>query len=319
VNHLVFDGTVVRIPEAMGTPRADQMQGTELERLAELCGRVCYDSLGKGRSSVEFHKHILDVGHLSVHEHGQFTLALPLPLPEGARLRDWLGRPGVTAWRDTDTLRVTLNTRVLLDWQRFGNHTPLPAEISVDSPYRTGPVTDDERWVSIYMVGSRGFSHEQCRHGDFTAISQRSTRYCDESESPWCWHPLLKEFLAAFRDSTVGSPDSQIRMELNDICDYGEKVAKETYDHVVKILQPWLISKELDKLTARKQARGAARGFLGNALQTEMIFSASITQWNWMIQQRMSPAADAEIRMIYKDQVLPALKASQYAERTKAI
>src|SRR5690606_24684162 len=60
-----------------------------------------------------------------------------------------------------------------------------------------------------------------------------------------------------------------------------------------------LISRGVDKATARKQARGAARGYLGNALQTEMIFSASVAQWDRMIEQRANVAADAEIREVF--------------------
>lgn len=71
---LVYDGgDEVRIPPEMGMPRADQMQGTALERLCELAGRVCYDSLGKGRSSADYHSHIAEVGHTSVHEHAVIT------------------------------------------------------------------------------------------------------------------------------------------------------------------------------------------------------------------------------------------------------
>jgi hypothetical protein len=51
---LVWDGgSNVVIPQEMGVPRADQMQGTTMERLAELAGRVCYDSLGSGRPSFD--------------------------------------------------------------------------------------------------------------------------------------------------------------------------------------------------------------------------------------------------------------------------
>jgi thymidylate synthase ThyX len=86
---------------------------------------------------------------------------------------------------------------------------------------------------------------------------------------------------------------------------------RRTYDTTVSALQSYLISKGLDKITARKQARGAARGYLGNALASEMLFSAPVSGWRWIISQRASRLADAEIRTIYC-QVLNELKRSRY-------
>jgi thymidylate synthase ThyX len=67
----------------------------------------------------------------------------------------------------------------------------------------------------------------------------------------------------------------------------------------------------VDAFTARKQARGAARGYLGNALFTELIFSASVAQWRRILAQRLNAAADAEIREMAAD-VLPILKGCRY-------
>jgi thymidylate synthase ThyX len=62
-----------------------------------------------------------------------------------------------------------------------------------------------------------------------------------------------------------------------------------------------MISEGIDKFTARKQARGAARGLLGNALNTELIFSASLSQWKWMFHLRAAAPADAEIRVVFNE------------------
>jgi thymidylate synthase ThyX len=63
-------------------------------------------------------------------------------------------------------------------------------------------------------------------------------------------------------------------------------------------LEPWLIAKGVDKFTARKQARGAARGYLGNALQTEMVWTVNVRAFKGILKQRASAAADAEIRIL---------------------
>jgi thymidylate synthase ThyX len=54
-----------------------------------------------------------------------------------------------------------------------------------------------------------------------------------------------------------------------------------------------------DKTAARKQARGAARGYLGNALASDMLFTTSVTGWKWILSQRKNKLADAEIREVY--------------------
>jgi thymidylate synthase ThyX len=77
-------------------------------------------------------------------------------------------------------------------------------------------------------------------------------------------------------------------------------------------LYKWLIGRSVDKGSARKQARGAARGYLGNALSTELIFSASVAQWKRMLRMRCSAHADGEIRAVFVE-VLSELKKSRYA------
>jgi thymidylate synthase (FAD) len=184
-----------------------QDNGTDAERLIECAGRTCYDSYGKGRSSTEYHQHILQVGHGSVLEHAS---------------------------------------------------------------------------ISFYISGiSRGCSHELVRHRVGVAISQRSTRYVDESNSEWAWHPLI-----------AGSEGVE---ELSDIKNHAE----DLYLKIVGYVQAAMLGRGIDKATARKQARGAARGVLGNALETSLVWTANIRALRGCIEQRCSPFADAEIRLLF--------------------
>ena len=319
-------------PKRMGEPRrgdlekGDQLVGSPLERLAELAGRVCYDSLGKGRDSPGFHEHILQVGHLSVYEHCTFTVVIPTHYGRDALLAALINRPGlwVEATLGGRNLRITANFRTVLEWDMWEpvlgsvqeanaylgdvllyHATNLAPNVFVEErpPFEVGgqgklasldSLSDDETWVTFFMTGSRGFSHELVRHGDFTAISQRSTRYVDESESPWVEHPLI-----AMHDV------DQVRLG-EDGAKSTIKVARGMYGLAVRSLQTWLEGRGVSKHNARKQARGAARGFLGNALYTELIFSATVAQWKRMIAQRSSEFADAEIRVIF-EQVVEAL------------
>lgn len=185
----------------------EQGLGSDGGRLTECAGRTCYDSYGKGRSSPDFHKHILEVAHGSVLEH--FS-------------------------------------------------------------------------ISFYLSGiSRGCSHELVRHRAGCAISQRSTRYVDESESEWAFHPLLS------RDLEESGRLGEFRYK-----------AGQLYRELVKAVQGQLEARGIDKLSARKQARGAARGVLGNALETSMVWTANLRALRNVLEQRASRHADAEIRLL---------------------
>jgi thymidylate synthase ThyX len=324
---LVWDGGAeVRIPPALGEPRPDQMQGTPAERLCELAGRTCYDSLGQGRSSAAYHDHILEVRNHSVYEHFAFTVQFPdLTL---ADLYIFLNRPGLWV-QFGPSVRVTLNLRTVMEWDRRGSiHSQLAGEVGwaltrighklapriiraipgrvAISAELVEPEHPQEAWSSLYLAGSRGFSHEQVRHGDWTAISQRSTRYVDEGGSRPVTHPLIQQYLD---DSGV---DEGAKDFLADQMTFAWDDASIAYRGLVAALESYAVARGLDRTSARKQARGAARGYMGNALPTAMIFSASAAQWAWMASQRASRFADAEIRAIY-ELAIPELKASRIA------
>lgn len=338
---VVYDGRKTHTPARMGEARQDQLTGTHLENLVELAGRVCYDSLGVGRDSVSYHAHIHEVQHGSVWEHANITLRVA---NAGENVIDtalaFINRPGVWVRYGKDgELRVTMNLRAVVE---FSQHNPEPGTCSpflnfdrlraaimdVVCPWaprvvyaakeysRWGvtvvdPEHPEEKWISLLLGGSRGMSHEQVRHKWRTAVSQRSTRYVDENESPWVEHPLVTRFLRPPID------DENKKHPVMVLAGDAKHAAKLTYLRVYETLEKSLIESGVDKFTARKQARGAARGYLGNALHTEMVFSASVAQWRRMIvtgtSARCSNAADAEIRLLYAC-IVRALQTTVYAE-----
>lgn len=346
ISRLVWDGgDEVRIPEELGKPAPNQMLGTAAERVSELSGRTCYDSLGRGRSTDDYHKHILEVGHGSVYEH--FAMTVQLGNCDSTVLWFLINRPGIWVEAAYGKIRITFNPRAILDWNSWTKKLTYLAD-SPDLVGKTGsvgdrlavfaerffpkivprrdralwalesykddcivePRTDQEKWISMFLCGSRGWSHEQVRHKFRTAVSQRSTRFVNEAESSWVDHPLVQEYLG---DQTQPISDTG---EMERVVGAIKKHSKETYVFVVDRLEPWLIKRGVEKLTARKQARGAARGYLGNALWTEMIFSASVAEWKWMMSLRCSGPADAEIRGIFCE-ALPELRSSRYGDDFK--
>ena len=356
---LVYDQNTIATPSDMlpeGKTEAEaytiireknQLQGTDPEKLTELSGRVCYGSLGAGRNSPDYHKHIQEVGHLSVCEHFNFTVGFRGDRDDeiAAILGALINRPGlwVVPKLENHEIQVTLNLRSVLEWEKIDTDFPKSAHTaavgralkkyahllapaivprSADTGFGNDTrlvhndelVSDQQKWVSLFMAGSRGWSHEQVRHGDRTAISQRSTRYVDENSGEWIDHPLIDQFFAAGMDTVHRAPNGEAtEISLKSYLSNAKSDARRAYIMLVDKLQPWLISKGVDKFTARKQARGAARGYLGNALSTEMIFSASVAQWKLILGQRLNAAADAEIREVsYK--ALAELKRSAWGK-----
>ena len=320
-----------------------QKVGTALDQLCEIAGRSCYDSFGKGRTAPLYHAHLIEVNHGSVWEHANFTAQFTFP--PAHREAVWihlLNRPGIHVEPTEVGARITANLRAIREWDVFTG-APVPSyskEVLIDlrdtlkhfgntmapqvcpavefeqrSTMVNGvlvePESAEEKWVTMFLTGSRGFTHELVRHKYRTAVSQRSTRYVDEDESQWVDHPLGCAYIEVEKVERApnGEPCSlTLRQRIAHVKD----TAKRTYKRTVEVLEPWLMAKGVDKFTARKQARGAARGYLGNALYTEAVFSASVAQWRRMLMQRANPAADAEIRDVFC-QALEGLKCSRYA------
>lgn len=161
-----------------------------------------------------------------------------------------------------------------------------------------GSVTE-HAWLTFFLGNlSRGLTHELVRHRVGVAISQRSTRYVDENESPWVWHPLIAAYVEQTGDRVYRAPNGE-PTDLSVVQRIGhvQSTAQREYKRLVPVLQTWLEGKGIDKFTARKQARGAARGLLGNALLTEMVWSCNVrTLRGAILKQRANAAADAEIR-----------------------
>lgn len=313
-----------------GLPFSHHFTSTPGDNLIELAGKICYDSCQnpKSRASVDYHKHINEVGHWSTHGHLNITVEFSINKNTDELfeyLTCFINKPGfhivITNNDDyTQNLRVTGNLRAIREWFTFNTEIPkesgkfdyigyclqswarlvAPEAIKGATGSKTlykyagslvTPQDANEIWVSFYVGGvSRSLTHELCRHGYQTGISQRSTRYVDESESEWAWHPLIGKYHPVSLRSD-GSNDLRSLEHLQENC-------QSYYNTLVKDLEQKLISEGIDKATARKQSRGAARGILGNALSTELIFSASLAQWKRIILMRSRDEADAEIRLM---------------------
>jgi thymidylate synthase (FAD) len=119
---------------------------------------------------------------------------------------------------------------------------------------------------------SRNFTHELVRHRVGVAISQRSTRYVDESDAVVVHHPAMSDASAAA-----------------DAIEDAMRASREAYRAVVADL----VARGHD----RKTARGAAARYLLSGTATELVWSANIRTLRHVISLRGSAAADGEMRL----------------------
>ena len=64
---------ITHLPAGMGVPREDQITGSDAANLVEIAARECYDSFGRGRSSADFHGHLIESGHHNPAYHPYFS------------------------------------------------------------------------------------------------------------------------------------------------------------------------------------------------------------------------------------------------------
>jgi len=115
---------------------------------------------------------------------------------------------------------------------------------------------------------SRSLTHELVRHRVGTAISQRSTRYCDEGDAKFVVH----------------AADQTTTEKIVDIDAQTAAAYEAIYDAAKKEGVP------------EKQARAAAARVLPHGLETELIWSCNLRSLRTILDQRATDAADAEIR-----------------------
>lgn len=129
---------------------------------------------------------------------------------------------------------------------------------------------------------SRGLTHELVRHRVGVAISQRSTRYVDESACRLIVPPV---FVIQPSDDDEVATAKRIQQE---VLLKGHQDSTANYAFLVHR------NPHLD----RKAARGAARSTLGNGIETSLVWTCNLRSLLNVLRQRGSEAADAEIRRL---------------------
>jgi len=140
-------------------------------------------------------------------------------------------------------------------------------------------------------------------------MSQRSGRYVDDLRSPIVRHPCKDAFLA---DTDPVYETIQEGLMIQEARTHRE--ARISYESWRDIITTWLWNKGFTGRDAAKLARAAARGDLPTSTWTNMVFSASVDQWRWMLLAlRGTRYADPPIREL-ACKILGILQESRYKE-----
>lgn len=278
-------------------------------RHIEQCGRVCYKSEGKitPDSYKRFIARIISSGHEAVLEHGNINLRCDFDMMHWfthmckwiekhflykpfLRFSDRLVSGNVRAWRDffldasqmsasgvahfvplmrkyevlfDDLLRSRKWTGIRLTTD-IGDWTEVPVESLCDYEWEV----KTHQCETVRFVVDRGVSHELVRHR-LASYCQESTRYCNYAKD------------AFGKEITVISPcfftgDSYARWF------DAMRAAESTY---FSLLDAGATAQE-------------ARTVLPTSLKTEVIMTATLSEWEHFLKLRTSPAAHPQMREV---------------------
>lgn len=269
---------------------AELIQETNPYKLVELVGRTCYKSEDKitDDSYIKFVQGLIAKEHYAMLEHGRVTFVV-------RDLDPYLlvGVPGIHIARDSGYLdckayviSVSLSHLYNEKWSWLKPWFDIMRKIAEDvylygnsSSYSFGKVTliacndsesyvdevvlsapDEFKYRTIKFVCDRGVSHELVRHR--CAVTQSSTRYCNYSKDKFG------------NEVTFVEPR-----------DY-EFWAQEDKQHFEKFLKS-CEDEYLYMVKERAFTPQQARAVLPNALQTEVILTMNLDQWEHFFSLRL--------------------------------
>lgn len=259
-------------------------------------GLIKYDEQGNSLTAKDFVDKIVNVyKHQSVAEHG--TVYLHQHFDDGYRrvygevYQHYIHNPyskvnSVIEKRidGKSDYYITTNYRVILEngWLD-------------DLKYLCNPTEHHEKRVTVRFICDRGVSHELVRHR-CASFSQESTRYCNYSKEKFS--NILTFVIPSWSDL----PEGTVEVLYNTDYYINDKIISD-YDENSGITNWFLESLEASedsylqmiKLGASPQQ---ARQVLPNALKTEVIMTAFVSDWKKIFDLRCAENAHPDIRAL---------------------
>ena len=286
----------------------DDLNGQEILKKIEVCGRVCYKSEGKIKegSAEGFVASLVKRGHEAVLEHASIIVETSIEFYDETR---WVIDRFEESTDFVSFLRFTNDTRPIISgniraWRSFFkilmmNYGGFP--IGMKKLIKSNPIifpefqkakfnvasdtdvkilgvsdlqTEHEKLthqdITVKFIVDRGVSHEIVRHR-IASYCQESTRYCNYSKDDF---------------------GNEITFIIPHYLDYGSeawKVWKETMkaceDAYFKMLDLGCVPQE-------------ARAVLPNSLKTEVVMTANLREWKNFFELRIANASHPQMREV---------------------
>jgi len=157
--------------------------------------------------------------------------------------------------------------------------------------------------ITVRIITDRALSHQLVRHR-IGAYSQKSQRYVDDDHVAFIipensglepgyfrWSEIPKSLSKIHMETP--QPDGAVRVSFVDISNWSKKGMPQSWVRAMHYAEKFY--KELRDAGVKKQD---ARSVLPNAAQTEIVATFNIHMWRHVLEKRLHPSAQHDIRKI---------------------
>lgn len=259
----------------------------DVKKQIELAGRICYKSEDKitDDSCEEFVQRMINMGHMSMLEHGTIYLTVPVNEDKNGIAYYFIINPYSTIKFEDGNAYITTNYRVIIEnkWEEY-------------LKYMSEPTKNHVKRITYKFICDRGVSHEIVRHRSMS-FAQESTRYCNYNKDK-------------FDNEITYIVPTKLEDKLNpgqytywddDWCDLNDyKIMYPCNNDDVDVFLQQLNSDELSYsfLIDSGWKPQEARQVLPNALKTEIIVTGFEHDWEAFIRLRSAKNAHPDIQKL---------------------
>lgn len=259
----------------------------DVKKQIELAGRICYKSEDKitDDSCEEFVQRMINMGHMSMLEHGTIYLTVPVNEDKNGIVYHFIINPYSTVKFEGGNAYITTNYRVIIEskWKEY-------------LKYMSEPTKNHVKRITYKFICDRGVSHEIVRHRSMS-FAQESTRYCNYNKDKFD-NEITYIIPTKLEDKL--NPGQYTYWD-DDWCDLNDyKIMYPCNNDDVDVFLQQLNSDELSYsfLIDSGWKPQEARQVLPNALKTEIIVTGFEHDWEAFIRLRSAKNAHPDIQKL---------------------
>ena len=259
----------------------------DVKKQIELAGRICYKSEDKitDNSCEEFVQRMINMGHMSMLEHGTIYLTVPVNEDKNGIAYYFIINPYSTVKFEDGNAYITTNYRVIIEnkWEKC-------------LKYMSEPTKNHVKRITYKFICDRGVSHEIVRHRSMS-FAQESTRYCNYNKDKFD-NEITYIIPTKLEDKL--NPGQYTYWD-DDWCDLNDyKIMYPCNNDDVDVFLQQLNSDELSYsfLIDSGWKPQEARQVLPNALKTEIIVTGFEHDWEAFIRLRSAKNAHPDIQKL---------------------